>query len=112
MITKEPSLKKQKTNIDKYLAGKLDNTNSFLDNSALERQNKFASQKFKDFINIDNKFGLSDQDALIFGNRAPEGYKKLGLLSKLKNQVYWIFKRIVEPTEEDEEPEATYHVVQ
>ena len=50
----------------------------------------------------------------VFGDRAPPGYKKIRLLSKSKNQVYWLFESEEEPSvgEDGKEKEKDLHIVQ
>ena len=50
----------------------------------------------------------------LFGDRAPPGYKKVKLLSKSKNQVYWLFESEEEPTprEDGKQKDKDLHIVQ
>lgn len=40
-----------------------------------------------------NTFGLSSLELFMFGNRSPEGYKKVRLFSKNNHQIYWLFEK-------------------
>ena len=49
--------------------------------------------KYNAFSNINTKYGLSKDDESYFGDRAPEGYEKVRLVSKMQHTVFWMFRQ-------------------
>lgn len=56
-----------------------------------------------------NKYSFTNIENLIFGDRSPAGYTKVRLLSKIQNQIYWLFK--AEAAESENEDQETYFII-
>ena len=52
---------------------------------------QFSGDKFNEYVEMEEAFGLSVNEYSIFGDRAPPGYTKIRLFSKLGNTVHWLF---------------------
>ena len=70
---------------------------------------RFLKTRFNEYIDVDDKYGMSYVDYALFGDRKPEGYEKIRLISKTQHTVIWLFKK-----EEiiDDQIEVNYHLIQ
>ena len=68
---------------------------------------QFAKQTYQQYFVVDVENGLNMVEYSVFGDRSPPGFKKVRLLSKLNDTIYWLFKRY-----SDELENYLYYIIQ
>ena len=68
---------------------------------------QYAVERFHEYDNSDNRFGMNAQLLEVFGNRRPSGYTRIRIISRIKNHVYWLMvdNKIMQS-------EGHYHIIQ
>lgn len=63
---------------------------------------QFAFEKYQEYDNTDDAYGMNQQEKDIFGDRNPEDHEKIRIISKSQNHLYWLTRdKNASTTDED-----------